>query len=69
MKEIKELVRFKPTLKTMEAVRYLDHKKYHRHKLYKLKHELGGKRFGKGRNLVFDTAKIVELKIRLKEAI
>lgn len=52
-------------MKTNEVVAYLNDKKYHRHALYRdeLKEQLGAKRIGKGRNLVFETIKVLQFKI------
>lgn len=52
------------SLKTSQAVSFLDSPKFHRKKLYKLRDELSGKRVGAGRNLAFDTKKIIELKLK-----
>jgi len=49
---------------TSQVVKYLNNKKYHRHKLYndELKLKLGAKRIGKGKNLVFETEKVISFK-------
>lgn len=65
LEHIKQLVSFKPRMSTMEVVRYLNSKKYHRNALYRdeNKLKLGARRYGKGRNFEFDTFKVVQLKI------
>ncbi|MGB0896866.1 MAG: hypothetical protein ACPGRW_06060 [Flavobacteriaceae bacterium] len=63
---IKKLVEFKPSMKTAEVVKYLDSKKYHADDLRspENKKRLGAKRKGK-RNLIYDTFKVLQLKIEL----
>lgn len=65
---IKQLVRFKPEMKTSEVVSYLDDKKYHADALRRpeVKQKLGAKRKGK-RNLIYDTFKVLQLKIELQK--
>jgi hypothetical protein len=63
---IKQLVQFKPEMKTTEVVRFLNAKQYHADALRtpEIKQKLGAKRKGK-RNLIYDTFKVLQLKIEL----
>ena len=65
---IKQLVQFKPEMKTSEVVKFLGSKKYHADALRRpeVKQKLGAKRKGK-RNLIYDTFKVLQLKIELSK--
>lgn len=53
---------------TTKVVKLLNHKKWHRERLYgpEGKTLLGGKRTGAGKNYVFDTVKVIDLKSKLE---
>lgn len=58
----------KDVMTTSQVVVFLDSSKYHRSKLYsaELREKLGGRRTGAGRNLVFDTKKVIEFREKIK---
>lgn len=57
------------TLKTGEVVKFLDSKKYHRKALYKddIRTLLGARRKNKRKDFVFDTKKVIELKLKINK--
>ena len=59
------------TLTTSEVVSFLKSKKYHRRAMYRddVRLMLEAKRTGAGKMLVFNTKKVIELKLKLNTAI
>lgn len=57
------------TISTSKVVKLLNNKKWHRKVVCKLENRelLGGKRYGAGRNLEFETVKVIQFKERLKD--
>lgn len=54
---------------TNQVVKLLDHKKWYRRRFYQddVKMMLGAKRVGAGRNYVYETVKVIELKQKIEQ--